>query len=177
MVFDLGVIARQFAKSLGGVEFSLEQFKCYAARMDVAKKGKQKKNIDKDLDRLIGPALLVFTNVTLPGMTQIVDVTQQAAYLDWNQVLTATVKNPENPTLFFAKLTEIDNLAIDRQHGICPIPLYEFTEQDWELFAQGSRIEDAEQRLKFWVCTSISFLHRTSWLLVWSKGAFGTTDP
>lgn len=40
------------------------------------------------------------------------------------------------------------NLAIDRRRGVCPIPLNGFTEKDWKLFASGSRIEDAEQRLR-----------------------------
>ncbi len=43
---------------------------------------------------------------------------------------------------------EIDNLAIDRQHGVCPLPLYEFKEADWELMASGGRIEDVQERLK-----------------------------
>ncbi len=148
VVFDLGVIARQIAATLGGAEFSLEQFKQLAARVDSSKTGKRKKKLDRDIEALLGPTMRVFSNVALPGLTQLVDVIQQAAYLDWQQIFSNSTERPENPTFSFAKLTEIDNLAIDRKHGVCPIPLYEFTEQDWELFSQGTRIEEAEQRLK-----------------------------
>ena len=147
VVFDLGVIARQFAKSLGGAEIPLDQLKAYTAKVEKVK-GRKNKKVDKNLEKLLGPAMRVLTNVTFPGLTQFVDVIQQATYLDWSQVLSAHAENPENPSFSFAKLTEIDNLAIDRRHGVCPIPLYEFSEQDWELFAQGSRIEDVEQRLR-----------------------------
>ncbi len=39
-------------------------------------------------------------------------------------------------------------MAVDRQNGICPLPLYELTESDWELFLSGRRIDDVEERLK-----------------------------
>ena len=39
-------------------------------------------------------------------------------------------------------------MAVDRQNGIRPLPLYELTESDWELFLSGRRIDDVEERLK-----------------------------
>jgi hypothetical protein len=42
---------------------------------------------------------------------------------------------------------QIDNTAIDRQHGVCPVPLYEFSSDDWELFLRGDRVDEIRQRL------------------------------
>ena len=45
-------------------------------------------------------------------------------------------------------LSSIDNMSSDRESGLCPIPTYEFTEYDWELFLSGGNVDDVTQRLK-----------------------------
>lgn len=45
------------------------------------------------------------------------------------------------------KFSEIDNLAADMEHGICPIPTYELTEDDWDLFGNPKNIDEVQSRL------------------------------
>jgi hypothetical protein len=80
------------------------------------------------------------SHCSLPALTQITGVIQRLGYLDWTQVLEATNVGTDSPKLSFAKLREMDNMAIDRQHGICALPLYELSENDWELFKSGTRL-------------------------------------
>lgn len=44
--------------------------------------------------------------------------------------------------------SKVDNMLADRESGICPIPTYEFTEGDWELFLSGAKGDDVAQRLR-----------------------------
>jgi hypothetical protein len=88
-------------------------------------------------------------NVKLPPLNQILSVIQQAAMLDWGSLLTAMQENSgRRPALSLTSVLNVDSMAIDRMHGVCPIPLYEFTEQDWEMLLSGARLDDLEERLK-----------------------------
>lgn len=44
--------------------------------------------------------------------------------------------------------SKVDNMLADRESGICPVPTYEFTEGDWELFLSGTKRDDVAQRLR-----------------------------
>jgi hypothetical protein len=90
---------------------------------------------------ILEPVSHTFKQISLqPALTQITGVIQRLGYLDWTQVLEATNVGTDSPKLSFAKLREMDNMAIDRQHGICALPLYELSENDWELFKSGTRL-------------------------------------
>lgn len=43
---------------------------------------------------------------------------------------------------------KVDNLAEDRHQGICPVPTYELTENDWELFLSGNAKDEIKDRLR-----------------------------
>ncbi|MEH2509174.1 hypothetical protein V1291_000528 [Nitrobacteraceae bacterium AZCC 1564] len=104
--------------------------------------------LNRQLTKLIKPAILAFAHVTLPAMNQVMDVIQQAGYLDWAQIFATLQENNTNPSISFESLVQIDNMAIDRQYGVCPAPLYEFTPEDWELFLRGDKPEEIRQRLR-----------------------------
>ena len=87
-------------------------------------------------------------NVSLPTLTQILSLVQQASYLDWNAIANSFGENPSNPLVSLAGMLALDSLAVDRAHGVCAIPLYEFTETDWEMLLEGRRVEQIQERLK-----------------------------
>ncbi len=45
-------------------------------------------------------------------------------------------------------ISSSDNLAADRSQGVCPIPTYELTDSDWDLFQNRSNIDGVQERLK-----------------------------
>ena len=125
VVVDLGIIARKIFRTVEGARINIDEFKTKWERVQKFGQPQSQRYVNRLLKKAIAPAALAFKHVTLPTIIQIVDVIQQAAYLDWNQVL-ESIKT--GPSISFEKLLEIDNTAVDRQHGVCPIPLYEFSE-------------------------------------------------
>jgi hypothetical protein len=144
LVVDLGSIARALfpTPEAAVIDFTALQ----------KQKGRRKKHATdqfaEQLKAIAEPVAKTFQQISLPPLTQIMGVIQQFGYLDWKQVVEAADVGTNAPKLSFAKLREMDNMAIDREHGICPLPLYELSENDWELFKSGTRLDDARQRLK-----------------------------
>src|SRR5262249_27518247 len=76
-------------------------------------------------------------------------VIQQAAYIDWAGALKAARDGDlKSFSLSLDNLLRYDNLANDREYGVCPLPLYEFSDLDWELFLSGERLDDVRERLR-----------------------------
>jgi hypothetical protein len=136
VVFDLGVLTRRFFPNDEMIDCNISELKQKADNVDA----------NKLLDQAFGSVEKVIANVALPALTQIVDIFQQLACLDWKEIFEGTTE--DHARIHLARLRDIDNMAIDRQHGICPVPLYEFQDQDWELFNSGMRVEDARERMK-----------------------------
>lgn len=86
-------------------------------------------------------------NVPFPVWSLLGSVLQQATEVDWNQVFEG-LREGGDKTISFSKLHQFDAFAIDREYGVCPMPLYQLTDDDWELFLSGVRQEDIQRRLK-----------------------------
>jgi hypothetical protein len=148
VVVDLGVIARQVFKNVEGARINLAEFTRRMERFQKLDPAHSQRHVNRRLKKAVEPALLALKNVTLPTLSQLMDVIQQAAYLDWSYILETLKEDEANPSISFERLLHIDNMAIDRQHGVCPVPLYEFAPEDWEMFFHGNRIEEVRQRLR-----------------------------
>jgi hypothetical protein len=131
IAFDIAASARQMVQRYGLVNLPLDD-------PEAAKK----------LISLVSPSGLTFQNITLPIANQILAAIHQLALLDWQAIMEGFKQHPPSPIIPLTNLLTMDSMAVDRQHGICPLPLYEFTENDWELFLSGRRIDDIEERLK-----------------------------
>ncbi len=55
---------------------------------------------------------------------------------------------PGDVAIPLSNFLTVDSMEADRRVGICPIPLYEFSERDWDLFLTGADIEAIAERLK-----------------------------
>ncbi len=110
------------------------------------------------LKETYGPALAPFFHAIgrshLPVLSHILNGVQQAASLDWDGLrkadgLAAQTEGFMRITEFFlGQFQALDNLAEDRKQGICPVPTYQFSDQDWEILLQGTRIDEIQERLK-----------------------------
>jgi hypothetical protein len=76
------------------------------------------------------------------------DVIQQVSNLDWAANMSAMRGGAQNLSISVARLRHIDNLEIDRKNGICPLPLYEFSESDWGALTGDEHLDDLRKRLK-----------------------------
>ncbi|MGA7383347.1 MAG: hypothetical protein WBW81_01205 [Methylocella sp.] len=145
IAFDIAAFARQMVQQFGLVNLPLnvltDKMKAVEARNDDPEAG-------KEIMSMFSPLGFTFQKITLPIVNQILAGIQQLALLDWQAIAESYKQSPTSPIIPLTNLLTRDSMAVDRQHGICPLPLYEFTENDWELFLSGRRIEDIEVRLK-----------------------------
>ena len=95
----------------------------------------------------IKPLFDIASRVKLPAPSLILGAAHQLMNLKWEQAL-GPLPSLESAlsTLFSAAQT--DSSAADRAVGICPLPLYEFNERDWELLLMGRRVGEVRERLK-----------------------------
>lgn len=148
IVLDLGVISRKLFRTVEDARLNLNELKSRIDRFNKLPQARTEKYLQRQLGRAIQPIALAFRHVTLPTLNQIVDVIEQAALLDWSEILANMKHSDEAPYISFENLLAIDNMETDRKYGVCPIPLYEFTEQDWSLLLDPNKLDELQTRLK-----------------------------
>jgi hypothetical protein len=146
-VVDLGALVRGLYNSASAANLSLPQISKHADRFNKLSQKKKDRLLKQPNLAVIGSMANAFKNVPMPILSYIGALIQQATHIDWIQVFEA-LKEGGNSQISLTQLYEYDGSAIDRQYGVCPIPLYQLTETDWELILSGVRNEDIQQRLK-----------------------------
>lgn len=98
------------------------------------------------------PAVAVLNSIersSLPLRSHMLNLVDQIGRLDWKRV--SVPKDGEflqTGVDLLTQFSSMDNLAGDRQYGICPVPTYELTESDWELFGSRKHIDGVRERLR-----------------------------
>ncbi len=142
--FDISAFARRMAQEFGLVNLPIGVLLANIKGIQAHKDHPDTVKYLKSLFSSLGFTL----NITLPVVNQILAAIQELALLDWQAIRESFGQDPPSPIIPLTNLLTRDSMAIDRQNGICPLPLYEFTENDWELFLSGRKIDDVEERLK-----------------------------
>ncbi len=152
LVVDLGVIARKVISMLGGPVVKIQHIEGLYKAFEAANEDAKKQILETNIAPFIDPIRTAFKHVTLPTLSQIVSVVHQAAYFDWKGTFEELkvqneLKALSSGTISLESLAVLDNMKVDREYGLCPIPLYEFNEQDWELFLSGTSPDRICERL------------------------------
>jgi hypothetical protein len=85
----------------------------------------------------------------LPIKTHAQSLIDQISTVGWPTIeIDGTVSPLDIAFNIINNFSKIDNMLADRESGICPIPTYEFTEEDWELFLSGTKEDNVAQRLR-----------------------------
>jgi hypothetical protein len=146
VIFDLSEIARRVVEKIGDLDLP-----AFAAIFKPEAGPISQESMNQAINSKIGPVIKPLfetaTRVHLPFSVQVMDVLEQFLNLDWKSTFLAT------PTVegFLGTLfstTTLDSAAADRLLGICPIPLYDFSEADYELLLSGKHIDEVQARLK-----------------------------
>ena len=148
IVFDLGVIVRSIFPDDNSAVFDTRKFASFGERLNKLPDKVKKRIIDRQVSSFLPQIIRAFESVTLPTITQIMDIIQQFNNLDWNKNLLAVKYDSQNASISLANLRHIDNLEIDRRNGVCPLPLYELSERDWGLLTGDKHLDDLRERLK-----------------------------
>lgn len=144
ITFDFRELAMLVQGVAGTLEFDIGKA---ASAMDTWGKSNQLPNV-KDMS--VTEALAAFKNAlgvasevimpflraaTLSGLNpkeQIILLVRQLTALDWP----AMARAPQQIDL--SPLVKVDAQQWDREYGLCPVPLYELTGDDWEMFQSGA---------------------------------------
>jgi hypothetical protein len=147
VIFNLSEILRRIAQNVGG--FDVKAIALGLARVGQEKPEEVGENVVKTtVAPVIDPLMATASKIPLPVSVQIMDIAEQLINLDWKSAFVDGTLNSEALLGTFFSAISIDSAAIDRQLGICPIPLYDFSETDFELLLSGQNIEEIQSRLK-----------------------------
>src|SRR5262249_47250549 len=118
IVFDLGVLARQVVSTLGTDQFAFSSLKPNIERLTAMKdrierlSPERKKKLAK---KIFGAALIgmasAFKHVTIPATEQLITFIQQAAYFDWNTLLSSRGSHGDDFVVSLRGLADFDSLA------------------------------------------------------------------
>lgn len=143
---DLAYAARMlFSDGRGGLDYS----KVIGVAQALGSGEADKDLLEKQFGHQLTPIFDGIKRSGLPIRSHVLHTLEQVSSIDW-----ARLKDAEHTETLGLMLQGIqmiqglDNLAEDRQQGICPIPTYEFTEHDWEVFLRGTEIDEIQARLK-----------------------------
>ena len=145
---DLGTLARKTLDSFGIPQIDVENARVFFSQLSAMP--------EEDVKLLVGPntqdvfknALAVYEKTGLPAMTQILDAVMQAERIPWKEILRVFGDKAASGTLDLRDLLQSDGMKADLAAGVCPIPLYEFTEADFEIFESTGRVDEARSRLR-----------------------------
>lgn len=104
------------------------------------------------LESSLGPyapiAMPFFRAASLSGLgpaQQLILLIREASLLDWPAMFPK--EGDPNPQISIEPLTRVDSQSWDRAYGLCPFPLYELSESDWELFRSARDLDAINDRL------------------------------
>jgi len=143
---DLAHAARTlFFDERGGLDYS----KVLGITQTFGGESSDKKFLEKQFGQQLEPILDGIKRSGLPIRSHILHTIEQAASIDWARLAGAGHTEALGLMLQGIQMVQaLDNLAEDRRQGICPIPTYEFSDNDWETFLRGKDIEEIQARLK-----------------------------
>jgi hypothetical protein len=149
VIVDVPILARRLLEPLGATSVSLAAISETAKSFNEMSEDRRKEVLFGHLSGAFAPVARAWRNAALPTFTQIMDAINQLSYVDWRTVGEKIQANSQETGIIdISLLGEIDNTKIDREHGICPIPLYEFEEADWDLLTDHKHTDDLRDRLK-----------------------------
>jgi hypothetical protein len=149
VIFNIAEVMRRIVGAYGSG--ALDPSKIAIA---LQKNSKNRKKVDQQTNSFnekIGPVIKPLfetaVKVQLPLSVQVMDIVEQLINIDWQSEF---LKSPSLEgflqTIF--SVANTDSSEHDRRLGVCPVPLYEFTESDYELFLSGTDLDEIRARLK-----------------------------
>jgi hypothetical protein len=145
VVFNISEIARRVAKVI-----DIQTLAKALEPSNNKRKSRAKQNANEVFGTQIVPAVKPLfqtaNRVRLPLGSQVMDIAEQIVHMDWAPFL----EKPDLPGFLAAlfSMTTIDSSEADRKLGICPIPLYDFSDADYELLLAGRDVTQLRARLK-----------------------------
>jgi hypothetical protein len=133
IAFGIDSIARQLMTEIGKAEINFSEI---MSKAEALKSQDGSTAAVPAFDRTMESAFGVLKRMNLPPLHQWMSAIQQLSLIDWETTF-RDVKDPAGIILPFANLITLDLMAFDREVGICPVPLYDLSDQDWATLHSG----------------------------------------
>jgi hypothetical protein len=155
-VYDLAALIRTFFADATSAILSFEQVHAFTTEFNALPEEQRQAFISSgklsDQFAMLGRMGTAIKHVPFPALTHAGALLQQATLINWPQVLETMKQSSDAKELVgsisLSRLYEFDSSAIDRAYGVCPVPLYQLEDKDWELFLEGRHIDEVQERLK-----------------------------
>lgn len=146
LAIDLAHVVRKTFFTVGG-GLNLQLFTELQIAMIDKEKGSDK--VQEIFSDAMKGVFLSAKRSAIPLRAHIFGAIEQIYAFEWKKITRPDPENLQQLVLdVLTQLSSVDSLKADREQGICPIPTYELTEKDWELFGTGKDIEHVQERLK-----------------------------
>ncbi|KGM35308.1 hypothetical protein P409_05185 [Inquilinus limosus MP06] len=142
VAFDLGFLARKLAGLIGKQQFSLTELQEMLAALNASGKASDNQNAQAIIKDAFGLTNRAFASQAMPYTNQFIGVLQQAVCFDWKSAIQEFQESSSNGVFSIENITKIDAMENDRRMGVCPIPLYEFSDTDWEMMLENQKSDE-----------------------------------
>lgn len=144
-LFDIPTIARRVATVFNVANLRVAEV---VQQIETAKKQGGTAAAQAKLNDIFLPLLDVTKSVPLPATAQVVSFIQQVASLDWEKMWKDAGEDFEAFTFPLIDILNQDSTLVDLRHGICPIPMYDFSGDEIETIVRGANLDDVEEILR-----------------------------
>ena len=149
VIFDFGILIRRIIGSEDGAKFSAARLKEITERHNALPEGERQAALLKYLSDAFSPVSKSWGNAAVPTLKQLGELVSQIVTLDWKSIgEEIQAGSAAGEVLDLTPLWKLDSMELDRRWGICPIPLFEFTQADWDILMDPRRTEDLQERLR-----------------------------
>lgn len=153
ITIDLAHIIRKLLEPIDTSTFSAMQIKkAFGSISQKPKRSRFARTKAKSVDPAVEAAVRrAFSNdfiVKMPPIETLISVAMQLDQVPWQDIYSAISEERPDGIVDFSRLVAKDTMTDDMSAGICPVPLYDFVEDDIRLFSDISLYGDAVARLK-----------------------------
>lgn len=146
VAIDVPEVLRRIVEPFGLSEIDIEKARAWLQSLRADRSEGDQLLAQLGDDHTLSRSMAMFE--TMPAMPQILGLIAQAGQLPWEDIGKIFGETAASGSLDLSALLAVDSLGADLRAGVCPIPLFEFSESDVELFLRGDDLDAARERLK-----------------------------
>lgn len=148
VAIDLPELLRQVIQPLGLTEIDIEKARGWIHALKDDKAANDRLVSGLGVDKALAGSIATLDKAAMPAMPLILGLITQAAELPWSDIGKIFGETAATGSLDLSALLATNSLEADLHAGVCPIPLYELSEEDIELFLSGKDLDAARARLR-----------------------------
>jgi hypothetical protein len=148
VLIDLPDLLRRVIQPLGLTEIDIEKARHWIHALKDGEGVTDKLVSELGVKDVVAGSVEKFEKAEMPIMPLILGLVNQAGELPWSDIMKIFGETAATGSLDLKALLATNSLAADLHVGVCPIPLYEMSEADVELFISGSDHDAVRERLR-----------------------------